>query len=283
MSNKSFVVITLVLVALIVYLFASAPPPLAETSSPTATIPIETVFTIVEAENDVVRGLWTQEIVSAGKEVGLAFNEEWRSREVEAGPLPALFLRETAGSLERNPISLGLFLGSDFPINEANLLAGQQAEMFTRIQGTQEPQFFFAEDTGLYVAMFSDVAITEGCVKCHNEHRQSPKNDWQLGDVMGATTWSYPKESVTLDELLAIMEALRQGVRDAYSAYLAEVETFTNRPEIGERWPAEGYYLPSVDVFMAEVSQLASAHSMNMILGLDSQPTSFYVQEQTTK
>ena len=198
------------------------------------------------------------------------FDEDWRDRGVEAGPLPALFLRETAASLEKNRVRLNLFLGSDFPINDANRFDDIQKEKFELLKQTQEPQFFYSEDIQLYTAMFPDLAIVQPCITCHNAHEESPKNDWKLGDIMGATTWSYPNQSVTLDELMTMLAALRKGFRDAYTAYLAKVENFSDLPEVGNKWPKDGYYLPSTDVFMEEASRRASAHTLEAILSLDS-------------
>ena len=54
----------------------------------------------------------------------------WKDEDVQAGPLPALFLRETAARLEASPVPLGLFLGSDYPISPSNRFQGAQAEAF---------------------------------------------------------------------------------------------------------------------------------------------------------
>ena len=267
MNSKRFMITALALIALIVYLFVSAPPPLPDKETNAGqTIAIERVFAIAEAENDVVRGLWTKEIVGDGQKVGLAFAEDWRREDIDAGPLPALFLRETAASLEKNPIRLSLFLGSDFPINDANRFEGKQIEAFQLIKENQEPQFFYAEDTQLHTAMFSDLALVQPCVTCHNEHSESPKLDWQLNEVMGATTWSYPAQSVTLDELIHILSALRKGFRDAYAGYLAKVATFAEPPKIGEKWPREGYYLPTEEAFMEEAIKRSSTQTLDAIL-----------------
>lgn len=268
MSSRSFTVTVLALMALIVYLFVSAPPPLPENTHAGAKIPIAQAFAIAEAENDVMRALWTKEIVGAGKKAGLKFDEDWQEEGVEAGPLPALFLRETARSLEKNPVRLGLYLGSDFPINDANQFAGIQREKFKIIKATREPQFFYSPDTESNTAMFPDVAVAEVCIKCHNEHDQSPKSDWKLDDVMGATTWTYPAETVTLDELIKILNALRQGFRDAYSAYLAKAQTFAKVPVIGDKWLQDGHYLPTVDVFMGEAIKRASPQTLEAITAL---------------
>ena len=86
--------VALGMVILGIYLFASAPPPLqneAEVSA-SAHIPIDRVLETIAAENDAVRMLYTREIVGKGKTAGLAFDEFWRKEEIQAGPLPALFL-----------------------------------------------------------------------------------------------------------------------------------------------------------------------------------------------
>lgn len=83
---------------------------------------------MLEAENDAARATWTKDIVKPGKQVGLDFSEDWREKGQDAGPLPAPFLRETAKNMERNPLRLSLFLGSDFPISSSNKFTDIQLE-----------------------------------------------------------------------------------------------------------------------------------------------------------
>ena len=47
-------------------------------------------------------------------------------------------------------------------------------------------------------------------------------------------------------------------MRETYTSYLTKAATFAAPPEVGERWPSEGRYLPDVDVFMAELARRAS-------------------------
>lgn len=268
MSGKGFVVTVLSLSALIVYLFVSAPPPLPEKAVAGLAIPIEKVFAVAEAENDAVRALWTEEIVGKGKAIGLKFDEHWRDEGVEAGPLPALFLRETAKSLEKDPVRLSLFLGSKFPINPANRFEGVQGDRFAALAETRAPEFFFMPDTGLYTGMFPDIAVAKPCVTCHNEHPDAQKQDWRLDEVMGATTWSYPEPAVSAEEALQLVAALRRGFRDAYEAYLAKVGTFAKRPAIGDRWPRDGYFLPAAEVFMGAVYARTSTSTLSALLAV---------------
>lgn len=273
MTRPIFILGSLLLTALIVYLFASAPSPLPEQAAVNAGIPVERVFALVEGENDAARALWTREIVGAGQNAGLRFSEDWREAGEEAGPLPALFLRETAKNLEKDPVRLSLFLGSDAPINSANRFEGLQQEAFAGIRANGDPQFFRMPDTGLYTAMFPDEAVTEACVTCHNEHEDSPKNDWKLHDVMGATTWAYPEERLTAEQMIGVLAALRTSIRGAYQSYLDKAVTFSKPPEIGTRWPRDGYYLPSAEVFMAALGESTGAASLDALLNATASPS----------
>jgi hypothetical protein len=252
---------------LAVYLFVSAPAPIAEAGArDDGAMSVKHLLELCAAENDAVRGLYTREIVGKGKGVGLRFAEDWGQPGVEAGPLPALFLRATAKSLEKDPVRLGLFLGSDFPISRANLFAGRQAEVFKLIRADEQARHFFVEDLELYTAMFPDLAVAPACVSCHNEHPDTKKNDWKLGDVMGATTWTYPRSSVTPSEALEVLAALRRGFVDAYGGYVDKAHRFKKPPVIGERWPEDGYFLPSPEVFMRELERRASSETLRRLL-----------------
>lgn len=263
---RSLVVIVSGAAALSVYLFVTAPPPLAAERPQATTVPIRTVFALLERENDAARALWTQEIVAAGKAVGLAFDERWRDERVFAGPLPALFLRETARNLERSSLRLGLFLGSQFPIASANQFTGEQTKHFEALVQHGTPQYFTDPTTGLHTAMFADVAVDEACVSCHNEHERSPKSDWALHDVMGATTWMYPDAHVTVDRAIELVGALRTSIRRAYASYLEKVATFPSRPKIGSKWPRHGFALPSEDEFMRELARRSPTSTVLALL-----------------
>ncbi|MCK5122328.1 MAG: DUF3365 domain-containing protein [Methylococcales bacterium] len=267
MNLNSFFINSLLLIALSVFLFVTAPAPLPlAAKNKSATVDINQVFMMLEAENDAARAIWTKEIVKAGKQAGLKFDEDWRENNVEAGPLPALFLRETARNMERNPLRLSLFLGSDFPISSANKFEDSQLANFMLLKTSSNPQFFLQQDTALYTAMFPDMAISQVCVDCHNDHKDTPKTDWKLNDMMGATTWMYPKQKISLEECLALLNLLRDSIKTAYARYIDKVATFQNPPEIGSKWPKEGYFLPDVNEFIATVKNKASVLTLNSLL-----------------
>ncbi len=269
MKTKNFILWGLFLIALCIYLFVTAPPALPDRQQTHGvTLPIAQVFRILETENDVVRSIWTKEIVKGGVKVGLKFSEDWRQFGIDAGPLPALFLRETAKHLERSRLRLSLFLGSDFPISSSNAFEGVQMDRFKLLKSSSEPQFFWQQDTGLFVGMFPDTAISKACVDCHNDHEDSPKNDWRLLDIMGATTWIYPKQQISINECLKLLELLREAYKTAYANYLVKVATFKNPPVIGDKWPRDGYYLPNTEEFIKEAKRKASLGTLEQLLNL---------------
>ena len=272
MTKPAFIIAALLLVNLAVYLFAQAPAPLAEPRGDLAQVPIEQALSILNEENARVRTIYTRDIVGAGLKVGLQFSERWHEEPEQAGPLPALFLRETARRLERRPVELGLFLGSKYPVRAANLFSGEQARQFELVEAKGAPVFFRSEDTQRSTAMFADLAVADACVSCHNDHPNSPKRDWRRGDIMGATTWSHPARAVSVAELLALIDALRGSVAEAYAAYLDKAKGLQAPPEIGARWPADGYALPTTEVFMARVRASTDEATMKALLATRFEP-----------
>lgn len=230
------------------------------------------IMTLVAEENDITRTLYTKGIVGAGKKQGLKFDEDWQDDDVEAGPLPALFLRGVSSSIRKSDVPLGLYLGSDFPINASNKFQGKQADLFIKIKEDQKPQHFYEEDQKLYTSMFADLAVAAPCVNCHNDHKSTTKTDWKLGDVMGATTWQYPSDSLSYKEAIGVINAYRNGTKDVYNAYLKEIAAFkidSTKPAIGRIWPSKGFYLPTAEVFIDSVRKLASYHSLEKLLLAD--------------
>lgn len=259
---------SLALLVVAVYLFVSAPPPLSAIQGTAATVPIATALQIVARENDAIRALYTQRIVGHGKQVGLAFNEAWQQPDAEAGPLPALLLRLMAEHLHKEDGQLSLFLGSAHPIASANRFNRQQLDVFATVSVSRASRVVYAADVRRYVAMFPDVAAVPACVECHNAHPRSPKHDWKLGDVMGATTWMHPEKELTVQQTLGLVTQVRRAARASYTRYLEKARTFAAPPEIGERWPSDGRFLPDADAFMEAVEQRAAAETLRRLLAL---------------
>jgi adenylate cyclase len=268
MTSRTFTVVLGMIGLIGIYLFVTAPEKLPGPKSLTSNlkIPIEQVFRIIAQQQSIARTIYTSEIVGPGKKAGLKFGENWKNDVSEEGPLPALLLREIAKNITKTNVPIALFLGSDFPIAPSNKFIGHQAEQFKVVKRTRRPVFFKSADTDSHIAMFPDFSKAQPCVSCHNSHPDSEKTDWTTEDVMGATTWAYPKGEVSPDELVEMVYSVRLSLEKAYSSYLEKVKGLNESPEIGKSWPRDGFFLPSVDVFMAEVDRQGGGEALSLIL-----------------
>jgi len=275
MNTRLFYILLIgLIVSLNIYLFVSAPPPLESSISVKKRFAINDIFEQLALENDATRTLYTKAIVGAGKKQGLSFDERWAEQDVHAGPLPALFLRGISNDISETEVPLDLFLGSDFPIESSNKFKGIQAEKFAQMRLDKKSKFFFDEITGKHIAMFPDYASAMPCVTCHNEHERTSKTDWVLGDIMGATTWAYPKDSLSTDDALKLIAAYRRGVKNTYLQYLKKFDNtdLNSKPVIGNRWPSQGNFLPDYETFSDSVQKLVSPAILSTVL------KSIYVQ-----
>lgn len=275
MNTRIFYILLIgLIVSLNIYLFVSAPPPLESSVSVKKRFAINDIFEQLALENDATRTLYTKAIVGAGKKQGLSFDERWAEQGVHAGPLPALFLRGISNDISETEVPLDLFLGSDFPIESSNKFKGIQAEKFAQMRSDKKSKFFFDEITGKHIAMFPDYASAMPCVTCHNEHKRTSKSDWVLGDIMGATTWAYPEDSLSTDDALKLIAAYRRGVKNTYLQYLKKFDAteLNSKPEIGNKWPSQGNFLPDYETFSDSVQKLVSPAILSTVL------KSIYVQ-----
>jgi hypothetical protein len=124
----------------------------------------------------------------------LTIKEHWTDS--ESIMLPAQFLLNTADLIQDNELGLGFWLISHFPINLQNRPANEfEAHGLENVEVHPIRPFTQLTQVGkkkYFQAIYADVATTPGCVNCHNNHPNSPKKDFKLGDVMGGITLNFP-------------------------------------------------------------------------------------------
>ncbi|MEO0794927.1 MAG: DUF3365 domain-containing protein [Verrucomicrobiota bacterium] len=150
-------------------------------------------------END--RTVYTQKVVNrlVKDDKVIKASEHWT--EDKALPLPAQMFRMGAELTAEKDAWFNYSLQSLWPINKSNA-AGQTAIEkegleFVAANGGSAP-FYGKETLGgqeYFTAVYADVAVAPVCVTCHNEHKDSPKTDFKLGDVMGGVVIRIPMDS----------------------------------------------------------------------------------------
>ncbi|WP_008312228.1 adenylate/guanylate cyclase domain-containing protein [Leptolyngbya sp. PCC 6406] len=112
-------------------------------------------------------------------------------------PLPATFLIELGERIRAGQadVSVRLFSGMPFPFRSDGgprdpfeeealaYLSTHPNDRFTRIEPFQNRRSFRYTQADI---------MGQSCVDCHNRHPQSPKTDWQVGDVRGVLEITVP-------------------------------------------------------------------------------------------
>ena len=66
----------------------------------------------------------------------------------------------------------------------------------TRLIAANPGQNFYTEETlggkTYFTAVYADKAVAPACVSCHNEHKDTPKKDFKIGDTMGGVVIRVP-------------------------------------------------------------------------------------------
>ena len=113
-------------------------------------------------------------------------------------PLPAQMFRFGAEWVADETEDFSYSLFSLHPINKKNG-PGTNAEQEgpQRVAGNLGENYYGEEQLGgqrYFVAIYPDYAVAEACVSCHNNHKDSPRTDAKVGDVMGGVVIRFPIE-----------------------------------------------------------------------------------------
>lgn len=144
------------------------------------------VHMVIEAD----RATYSDRVVHRLQNVEKVINASESFEEDHALPLPSQMLRMGAArSAESSGGRLRYALISEWAINKANLpktdfekrglrsLAAHAGEPYRGYQSAGEQRYF--------TALYADRAVSQACVDCHNQHPESPRGDFKLGEVMG--------------------------------------------------------------------------------------------------
>lgn len=141
------------------------------------------------------RTVYSKHIVNRlGKTINLAADENWGEKNTLM--LPAQFLKHTANLIREKKLGLDFRLISFWPINDRNRPANEFEHVgmdAVEIHPIRPYTGWIKSGRKKYFqAIYSDLAVTQACVDCHNNHPQSPKKDFALFDVMGGIVVTLP-------------------------------------------------------------------------------------------
>lgn len=112
--------------------------------------------------------------------------------------LPAQMFRFGAEMVAENTDEFSYSLLSLWPINKQNApTTDMEKEGLEYISANPGENFYGEEDLGgttYFTAVYPDIAVAEACYSCHNKHKDTPRTDFEAGDVMGGVVIRIPME-----------------------------------------------------------------------------------------
>ncbi|MFK8082648.1 MAG: DUF3365 domain-containing protein [Granulosicoccus sp.] len=198
-TNKPLLGTTLFLATGAYAIVALSSNDIADTPSITPKAMADALHMVMDSD----RAVYTRRIVNrlAAKEKVITASEHFEDE--KALVLPAQMFRfgaeMVAEKAEENPdVNFSYSLQSLWPINKQN--APQTDAEVSGLEFVAENKgenFYTTEELGgtsYFTAVYADTAVAPVCASCHNDHKDTPRTDFKIGDVMGGVVIRIPLE-----------------------------------------------------------------------------------------
>lgn len=157
----------------------------------------DSLFAVMKADRTNYTKLVVKRLGPAGAGV-VKPDEHWQ--DLPNGTLlPAQMFRAGAEAVAEMTDEFTYSLQSIWPINSQNAPKTPMEKEGLEFIAANPGENFYGEETlggtTYYTAVYPDVAVSDACTTCHNEHKDSPKTDFKLGEVMGGVVIRVPLKS----------------------------------------------------------------------------------------
>jgi hypothetical protein len=142
------------------------------------------------------RTVYTRLIVNRlqNEEKLIKASEHWKDE--KALVLPAQMFRFGAEEVAKTKARFSYSLLSAWPVNKQNAPKTPVEKEGLDFVAKNPGKNFYKEETlgkkTYFTAVYADSAIAPACVTCHNGHKDSPRTDFNIGDVMGGVVLRIP-------------------------------------------------------------------------------------------
>lgn len=122
-------------------------------------------------------------------------SEHWADE--QALPLPAQMFRMGAELVaESGEADFTYSLQSMWPINPQNAPETELEKTGLQHIADNPGENYYGEevlgDQKFFTGIYPDTGVAAACIDCHNDHKDSPRNDFKMGEVMGGVVIRIP-------------------------------------------------------------------------------------------
>ena len=147
---------------------------------------------VMEADRTVYTRLIVNRLTK--EEQVIKASEHWKDD--KALVLPAQMFRYGAERVAEGGANFSYSLLSLWPVNKQNKpKTDVEVKGLNYISENPGKNFYAEEELGgknYFTAVYPDVAVAPACISCHNEHKDTPRTDFKIGDVMGGVVIRIP-------------------------------------------------------------------------------------------
>jgi hypothetical protein len=142
------------------------------------------------------RTVYTKLIVNRlqNEEKIIKASEHWKDD--KALVLPAQMFRFGAEEVAKTNKDFSYSLQSLWPINKQNApRTPAEKEGLQYVADNPTKAFYKEEVLGgkkYFTAIYADRAVAPACITCHNDHKDTPRNDFKIGQTMGGVVIRVP-------------------------------------------------------------------------------------------
>jgi len=176
---------------------------IANDAANTPTITPKAMADALHMVMDSDRAVYTRRIVNrlAAKEKVITASEHFEDE--KALVLPAQMFRfgaeMVAERAAENPdVNFSYSLQSLWPINKQNAPKTDAEKAGLQfVADNKGENYYTTEELGgqsYFTAVYADTAVAPVCASCHNDHIDTPRTDFKIGDVMGGVVIRIPVE-----------------------------------------------------------------------------------------
>jgi uncharacterized protein DUF3365 len=223
----------------------------------------------IHAVIDANRGIYAHDIVARLSKKGLLKStENWEKENTLL--LPAQFLLKSAEISNERGIGMRYYLTSLWPINKKNFPKSENEKIGLQevTRNPKDPFSWIVQERRrwFYQTIYPDIATSESCVSCHNNHPDSPRKDFKVGDVMGGILINLPlgrqekhpelgKHQFPPEIISDYIHSILESDREVYSKYIVDRLKNQNIIQPSKNWWKDDS-LPLPAQFLLNASQV---------------------------